>query len=135
MRTRQRDHAAERVIAAGELFRGRLEQAREGRPGIDRRVIEDGEEPLARPFQIGARGLAIERFLAAEGIVETRGADPHRRYQVVERGALVAALPEQLHRRLQRNRAVEHRRPSPATLALLTFLPCNYFWCHRSKNP
>src|SRR6266700_7582421 len=66
MRARQRDHAAERVIAAGELFRGRLEQPRESRPGIDRRVIEDGEEPLAGPLQIGARGLAIERFLAAE---------------------------------------------------------------------
>ena len=53
MRARQRDHAAERMIAAGELFGGGLEQAREGRPGIDRGVIEDGEEPLARPFQIG----------------------------------------------------------------------------------
>src|SRR4029077_3600772 len=125
----------ERVIAAGELFRGRLEQAREGRPGIDRRIIEDGEEPLAGPFLIGLRGLAIERFLAAERVVETGRANTHRGNQVVERGALVAAFPEQLHRSMQRHGAVEHRGPSPTTLALvkffLAFLPFNYFWCHR----
>src|SRR5882724_8584014 len=135
MRARKRDHAAERVIAAGELFRGRLEQPCEGRPGIDRRVIENGEEPLARPLQIGARGLAIERFLAAERVIETRRADSHRGDQLVERRTLIAALPEQLHRFPQRDVAVEHRWPSPAALALLDFLPLNYFWCHRSNNP
>src|SRR5262249_39721776 len=138
VRARQRDHAAERVIPTGELFGGGFEQPRESSFRVNRRVMEDGIKPLARPLQIRARGFAVERFLAAERVVEARSPDTHRRYQVVERRALITALPEQLHRRLQRNGTVEHRRPSPAAFPFslrLTFLPCNYFWCHRSKNP
>src|SRR5262245_65027035 len=130
MGARERNHAAEWMVAAGELFRGRLEQAREGRLSIGRGVMEDGEEPLAGPLKIGLRGLAIERFLAAERIVERGGTDPHRGYQLIERRALIAALPEQLHRLVQRLGAGKHRRTCPAAYCLAeppsTYLPCNY---------
>jgi hypothetical protein len=66
MRACQRNHAARRVIAARELFRRRLEQARKGRLRVGRGIIEDGEEPLPGPLKIMLRGLAIERLLAAE---------------------------------------------------------------------
>src|SRR5260370_1328824 len=125
------------AIAAGPRSSLLRRPGTHGQPAYFRQLLARG--PIARLHRKSARYRTVVRRAAGELVSEKWRVDPHRDNQSVEPGVRIAALPQQLHRRLQRDGAVEHRGPSPAAFALvkffLAFLPCNYFWCHRSKNP
>src|SRR3546814_16385977 len=57
-----------------------------------------------------------QRALVAEGIVKTGAGDPGLLGQVANRGAVVAVLPETLHRRIEDGCFVEFSRPRHGAL-------------------
>src|SRR5260370_17492016 len=101
------------MIAARELLCGCGKQTRKSGSRVGGFVIEDAEEPATGRNEVRLRCLAVEFLLAAEGIVKARRADPHGGDQIVERRALVAALPEQLHPLPSPPFALEYPPPSP----------------------
>src|SRR5690606_5248022 len=71
-------------------------------------------------------GLAEQRLLAAEGGIEARPVDTHRRREIAERRPFVAALPKDLHRPPQRRGSVERARAaSPAHRRSFLYRPEN----------
>jgi hypothetical protein len=127
LRAGEWDHAAAGPIGSRKFARGLAQQAMEGSPGVGV-GIEFASKPFTRAFHVGFGGLLIQVLLAAERIVEAGSADAHHESQIIESGALVAALPEQLHRLLQGNGAVEVPRPATGASQGLGYL-CG----HRSK--
>src|SRR3569623_245158 len=57
-------------------------------------------------------GLTKQRLLAAEGGIDARRSYPHCFGQVLQRGPLVASLPEQIHRLAQGDVPIEGARPA-----------------------
>jgi len=93
--------------------------------------LHDGGSLL---LEVVLDGGEEQRLFRAKRVVEARRADAaHRRQQILERRALVAAIPEQLHRALQRFSPIERRRPpslrhSVANLTIL-FGPAASAFC------
>src|SRR3546814_18515586 len=75
-------------------------------------------DPVAEALrQVMVQRPPVQRALVAEGIVKTGAGDPGLLGQVANRGAVVAVLPETLHRRIEDGCFVEFSRPRHGALS------------------
>jgi hypothetical protein len=118
VRRRHHHHAAERVALLRQLGGRFAQQPLDGaaRGGL---LLEGTAPEAARAVAVELDGLEEQVLLVAEGRVQARRGDAHRRGEIADGSGVVAALPEHVHRLLERCLAIERQRPAPRARRLL----------------